>query len=113
MRGDIKNLFEHEEENDYNSVRVNNFSSSNYIEYESNGDRYKTLSAEEYFNKINPYLTDIINNLEKCGAWKIQLTIANNFISSIDNDEERVMHSKSDNIDIMMNDKVDGTIDSL
>ena len=35
--------------------------------------------------------------------WKIQLTIANNFISSIDNDKEHVMHSKSDNIEIMMN----------
>ena len=29
--------------------------------------------------------------------WKIQLTIANNFISSKDVDEKRVMHSKSDN----------------
>ena len=28
------------------------------------------------------------------GNFKIQLTIANNFISSIDNDEECVMHSK-------------------
>ena len=33
---------------------------------------------------------------------KIQLTIANNFISSVDNDEERVMHSKSGNIEIMI-----------
>ena len=32
------------------------------------------------------------------GSWKIQLTIANNFIFSIDNDEEHVIHSKSDNI---------------
>ena len=31
--------------------------------------------------------------------------MANNFISSIDNDEECVMHSKSDNIDIMINDE--------
>ena len=31
------------------------------------------------------------------------LIIANNFISSIDNDEEHVMHSKSDNIEIMIN----------
>ena len=29
-----------------------------------------------------------------------------NFISSIDNDEEHVMHSKSDNTEIMINDKV-------
>ena len=34
------------------------------MEYESNGDRNKTLSVEEYFNKINPYLKDIINNLK-------------------------------------------------
>ena len=34
--------------------------------------------------------------------WKIQLVIANNFISSIDNDEEHVTHSKSDNIEIMV-----------
>ena len=38
--------------------------------------------------------------------WKIQLTIAINFMSSKSNDEERVMHSRSDNIEIMINDKV-------
>ena len=41
------------------------------------------------------------------GTWKIQLTIAINFISSIDNDEERVMHSKSDNLEVMVNDGAD------
>ena len=114
---DIKNLFEHEGEeegeNYYKPVRVNNFWSNNYIEYESNGDRNKTLSVEEYLNKIRPYLKDIINNLEKSGTWKIQLTIANNFISSIDNDEEHVMHSKNDNIEIIMNDKADKIIEKL
>ena len=97
---DIKNSFEHEkqEENYYKLVRESNFWSSNYIEYESNGDKNKTLSVEEYLNKIRPYLKDIINNLKKSDKWKIQLTIANNFISSLDNDEECVMHSKSDNI---------------
>ena len=37
--------------------------------------------------------------------WKIQLLIVDNFISSIDNDEECVMHSKSDNTEIMISDK--------
>ena len=41
---------------------------------------------------------------------KIQLTIENNFISSIDNDEEHVLHSKSDNMEIMINDKADEVI---
>ena len=41
------------------------------------------------------------------------MTIANNFISSIDNDEKRVMHSKSDNIEIMINDEADEIITEL
>ena len=44
---DLKNLFEHDHEkegNYYKPVRVSNFWSNNYIEYESNSDRYKTLS---------------------------------------------------------------------
>ena len=56
---------------------------SNNIEYKSNGDRNKTPSIEEYVNKIRPFLKDNINNLKKSDTWKIQLTIANNFISSI------------------------------
>ena len=44
---------------------------------------------------------------------EIQLTIANNFISSLDNNEERVMHSKSDNIEIIINDEANKVIDSL
>ena len=75
------------------------FWSNNYIENKSNSDRNKTLSVEEYLNKIRPHLKDIANNLKKPDTWKIQLIIANNFISSLDNDEERVMHSKSDNIE--------------
>ena len=34
-------------------------------------------------------------------------------ISSIDNDEERVMHSKIDNIEVMINDEVDAVIKEL
>ena len=62
---DIRNLFEHEEEDYYKPVRVDNFWSNNYIEYESEGDRNKILSVEEYINKIRPYLKDMINNLKK------------------------------------------------
>ena len=44
----IENLFEHEEEeNYYKPVRVSNFWIKNYIKYESNGDRNKTLPVEE------------------------------------------------------------------
>ena len=40
----------------------------------------------------------------------LKLTIANNFISSLDNDEEYVIHSKSDNIEIMINEEADEDI---
>ena len=51
---DIRNLFEHkEEENYYKAVRFGSFQSNNYVDYESNNDKNKTLSAEEYLNKIN------------------------------------------------------------
>ena len=44
--------------------------------------------------------------------WKIQLTIAINFIFFKDNnDEERDMQSKSDNIEIMMNSEADEVIE--
>ena len=38
---------------------------------------------------------------------KIQLTIANNFISFTDNYKKQVMHPKGDNIEIMINDEAD------
>ena len=69
---DIWNLFEHEDY--YKPVRAGNFWSNDYIEYKVKGDR-KTLSVEEYLNKIRSYLKDIINNLKKSDTWKIQLTI--------------------------------------
>ena len=82
---------------------------NNYIEYESNGDRNKTKSVEEYLNKIWSRLKEI-NNLQKYDTWKIQLAIGNNCIFSIDNDEEHVIHSKSNNIEIMINDEWDEVI---
>ena len=45
--------------------------------------------------------------------WKFQLTIAINSISSKGNDEEHVMHSKSNNIEIMVNDKLEDVIKEL
>ena len=48
-----------------------------------------------------------------CNTCKMQLTIANNVLSSMDNDEEHVIHSKSDNIEIMINDEADEIIKKL
>ena len=99
----ISNHFEHEEEENYfKPIRANNSWSNNHIEYESKGNRDKTRSAEECLNKIRPYLKDIIKKLKKTDTWKIQLAIANSFICCINKDEECAMHSKSDNIEIMI-----------
>ena len=107
---DISNLFEHEEEeNYYKPVRVTIWS-NNYIEYESNGDRNKTLSVEDYLNRIRPYLKNIMNNLKKSDPLKIHLAIANNFISSNGNYEEHIIHSKSDNIELRISDEADEVI---
>ena len=96
---DIKILFEHEDDY-YKPIRAEHFWNYN-IEYESNSDRNKNLSVNEYLNEIKPYLTDIINYLQMSGNWKVQLTIAINFISSKDIDEEPAMHLKSDNTEFM------------
>ena len=83
---------------------MGNFYSNNYIEYESNGGRNKTLSIKEYLDEIKPYLEDI-NNLKKSDIWEDLLTIAVNFISPKDTDEKCVTHSKSENKEIMIYDK--------
>ena len=108
---DIMNLFEHEEENHYEPVRVSNVW-SNKMKVTAI-DRNKTLTVEEYLNKISPYLKDIITNLKNSDTWEIQLTIANSFTSSIDYDEQHVIHSESDYIVIMINDKAVEVIKEL
>ena len=65
----------------------------------------KTLSVEEYFKKMKPYLKNVINYLKN-------LTF--NFISSKDdNDEESERHSKIFNIEIIINDEADEVIEEL
>ena len=44
-------------------------------------------------------MKDIIIDLQSSETWKIQLTIANNFICSKDTEEERVSYSISDNVE--------------
>ena len=56
------------------------------------------------------YLRDIIINLQKSDTWKIQLTIVINFISSKDDDEEYVMHLKSNNIEFMSYDNANEVV---
>ena len=51
---------------------------------------------------IKLYLGDIINDYKTQGEWKIQLTMIINVISSKVSDEIRTMHTKSNNIQIII-----------
>ena len=51
---------------------------------------------------IRLYLSDMINDHKTRREWKIQLTMSINFFSSKDSDENRNLHTKSNNIEIMM-----------
>ena len=58
-------------------------------------------------------MKNIINNLKKSDTIKTQLTIATNFISSNDTDEDCVMHSKNHDLEIMIYDNADKVIKDL
>ena len=58
-------------------------------------------------------MSDTINNHKSQIGWKIHLTMAINFFSSKNSEEIRTMHSKSDNIEIMMGSETDEIIEDL
>ena len=79
---------------------------------------------------IRPYLSDLINKpkthglaryhsgnkswIEKTSCeWKIQITMAINFISSKDSDETRTMHTKKINVEIMVGSETNEIIKDL
>ena len=113
--GIIRDIMAHfEQEEDYYELkRVYNFWKNNYMGYESNSDKNRNLSLDENLNKIETYPRDIIINLQNSDKWEIQLAIAINFISSKDTEEERVMHSNSDNMKFTSWDDANEVVDEL
>ena len=83
-----------------------------YIKYKSNWNKNKTLLTDEYLNKIRPYLKNTMGDLKDKtpDTWKIQLATVINFMFPKDNNEERVMPSRSDNVEIVINDEEDTVI---
>ena len=75
------------------------------------------LAIYEYFDKIKPYLKDMIDDYKSKGEWKIQLVMRMIFVSFIDKNETQVMHTKSDNVKIMngtdTSDAINELIDSF
>ena len=62
---------------------------------------------------IKPYLSNMINNHKTQVEWKIQLTMAVNFISSKDSNETRTMDSNIDNIETLIGSETDKIIEEL
>ena len=58
----IKNFYDYIDEDYYEPIKINNALNNDYIEYQSNGDKDKTLSIEEYVDMIRQYLSSIRND---------------------------------------------------
>ena len=89
------------EEDYYKLTEVKSAFDGNYVLYESRGDKDGKLALYEYFDKIKPHLKDMIDDYKSKGEWKIQITMRIIFTSFIDKNETEVMHTKSDNVEIM------------
>ena len=97
----------------YKPIRTNNAISSNYIEYESVGDKDKKLTIKEYRDMIRSYLSDITNYHKTQGQWKLRLATEICSFSSMDSEETHPVSTKSDNIEIMMGNETDEIIEEL
>ena len=118
------------DEDYYEPILVKNAFDDNYIQSESTGDKGKNLSIKRYVKMIMPYLSDLINKHKTHGLgryhsgnkscigktsseWKIQITMAINFIFSKDSDETRTMDTKSNYVEIMIGSNTDQIIKDL
>ena len=109
----IQDLFKLPINEDYYKPKlVKSGYNNNYIQYESKGD--KILTVKECLGLIESYLADTINDYKSKGEWKIQLTAEINFTSlKPDSDETRIMHTKSDNKEIMIGSDTNEVIKEL
>ena len=110
---DIENLFKISIDKDYYKPKLNKSGyNKNYAQHESKGG--KILSLKEYFNLIEKYLRELLEEYKQKGEWKVQLTIEVHFISlKPGSDETRIMYTRSDNIEIMFGDDNDDIIEQL
>ena len=98
----------------YKPIIANSLFNNNYIQYESKRDKDKILAISEYLDMIRPYLIDIINDHKNQSEWAIQLSGEISFISSKpDSDETRIMHTKSNNVEIMIGSDTNEVIEEL
>ena len=97
----------------YEPVEVKSVFNGNYVLYESNGDKIRSLSVSKYLSKIRSYLYDLIEEYSYNGSWKIQLNAKLSFISLTDSNVRQILYSKSDNVNILHAVDTNGVIDEL
>ena len=96
----------------YKPTEVKSTFDGSYVLYASNGDKDGLLYIFEYFQKIKPYLRDLIDFYNTKRDWKTQLSMQISFNSYTDNNVE-IMHSKSDNAKTMWGVDANDTIQEL
>ena len=105
------------EEDCYKPTEVKSAFDGSYMIYESIGDKDARLALYEFFDKIKPFLKDMIDDYKFKGQWEIQIAMRIIFISFIDKNETQIMHTKSDNVEIMngtdTSDAINELIDSF
>ena len=96
----------------YKPILVKSGYNGNYVQYESKGDKILTLKV--YLALIENYLRELIKEYKFKGEWKVQLTSEINFLSlKPGSDETHIIHTRSDNIEIMIGDDNDDVIEEL
>ena len=110
---DIKDLFKSSIDKDhYKPTLLKSGYNGNYVQNESKGD--KILTLKEYVALIEKYLRELIDSYKNKGEWKVQLIAEISFISlKPGSDETRIMHTRSDNIEITIGDDNDDIIEEL
>ena len=96
----------------YKPILVKSGYNNNYVQYES--ERDKILTLKEYLALIVRYLRKLINYYKNKGEWKLQLTAEISFTSlKPGSDETCVMHTKSDNEEIINGSDTDEIIEGF
>ena len=85
----------------YKPTEVKSSFKGNYVKYESNGDKDCSLTISFYFWKVEPFLSGLIDFYKTIGEWKIQLSTLVKFITDNNDDKGLILHTKSDNVEIM------------
>ena len=93
----LEDLYEHSAY--YMPTAVAQAFDGSYVKHHVSGDN--TSSMGQYFNKIWYYLHNLVNNYKKKGEWKVQLSMHVIFSNIISANKTDILHTKSDNVEIL------------